>query len=241
MNVAHFGGLYSSKSDEGKVVPASNSLVLCSILYRKLHTVQLVASAFLYKFFIVLQLNAGKMCFSHQKGKAVIERAFKPVQVFVHKQAAYSMVLEKLKKEIFGANAPTAAQYYIAKANVIPVSTGDTITMAQADGAEHQVPWSLETYLKVSRIKYPSKAQFYCVQKLPGIDVYNNFFFTIMIIFCIILQTLMRMKICWMRPRVHVLVYLMILNPVLRIQRRGVILVMLALWVTTWIHLKVHY
>ena len=35
VNVALFGGLYSSKSDEGKVVPASNSLVLCSILYRK--------------------------------------------------------------------------------------------------------------------------------------------------------------------------------------------------------------
>ena len=35
VNVALFWGLYSSKSDEAKVVPASSSLVLCSILYRK--------------------------------------------------------------------------------------------------------------------------------------------------------------------------------------------------------------
>ena len=76
------------------------------------------------------------MSFCHQKGKAVIDRAFKPLQVFVHKQAAYSVVLEKVKKEIFGANAPTSAEYYLAKANGIPVSTGDTITMAKADGAE---------------------------------------------------------------------------------------------------------
>ena len=108
------------------------------------------------------------MTFCHQKEKAIIDRAFKPFQVFVHKQAAYSVVLEKVKKEIFGANALTSAEYYIAKANGIPVSTGDTITMAQADRTEQQVPWSLETYLKVSRIKYQSKAQFYCVQKLPG-------------------------------------------------------------------------
>ena len=97
----------------------------------------------------------------------MIDRGFKTQQIFVHKQAPYSLVVQKMKREIFGSDAPSG-EYYIANASGTPVSSGDSIVMSQADGAEQKVPWSLETYLKVSKIKYQSKARFYCVQKLQG-------------------------------------------------------------------------
>ena len=81
----------------------------------------------------------------------MIDRGFKTQQIFVHKQAPYSLVVQKMKCEIFGSDAPSG-EYYIAN----------------ADGAEQKVPWSLETYLKVSKIKYQSTARFYCVQKLQS-------------------------------------------------------------------------
>ena len=68
-----------------------------------------------------------------------------------------------MKHEIFGCYAPSG-EYYITNASGTPVSSGDSIVMFQADGAEQKVPWSLETY----KIKYQSKAHFYCVQKLRG-------------------------------------------------------------------------
>ena len=33
------------------------------------------------------------------------------------------------------------------------------------DVVEELIPWTLEAYIKLSNIKYPSKARFYCVKK----------------------------------------------------------------------------
>ena len=40
--------------------------------------------------------------------------------------------------------------------------------MDNRDGTEQQMPWTLQNWLKVSGIRYQSKARLYCVQKMAG-------------------------------------------------------------------------
>ena len=49
-------------------------------------------------------------------------------------------------------------QYYIANGAGAAVSRGSSITLDRSMDTEEQVPWTLETYLHLSNLKYPSKA-----------------------------------------------------------------------------------
>ena len=39
------------------------------------------------------------------------------------------------------------------------------MSIIRVKGEEELIPWTLETYIKLSSIKYASKARFYCVKK----------------------------------------------------------------------------
>ena len=56
--------------------------------------------------------------------------------------------------------------YYITDKLGQPLCAGDgMISVADAEGKEQCHPWTLSLYLKVSGVKYPSRAGFFCVKK----------------------------------------------------------------------------
>ena len=45
------------------------------------------------------------------------------------------------------------------------IHSGDFIQIDNDDGEEECIPWTLEAYIRLSSIRYASKARLYCVKK----------------------------------------------------------------------------
>ena len=56
-------------------------------------------------------------------------------------------------------------EYYISNGRGMPIYSGEHIHVDNDDVVEELIPWTLEAYIKLSNIKYPSKARFYYVKK----------------------------------------------------------------------------
>ena len=54
---------------------------------------------------------------------------------------------------------------YVANGRGMCICSEDIIRVDNADGEEEHIPWTLQTYIKLSTIRYASKARFYCVKK----------------------------------------------------------------------------
>ena len=82
----------------------------------------------------------------------------------------YQRILAKCKAVVFpDSTAADSDDYYIASGRGMPICSADYIRVDNANGIEEKIPWSLETYIKLSCTKYLSKARFYCVKKPRGI------------------------------------------------------------------------
>lgn len=57
------------------------------------------------------------------------------------------------------------ADYYLADGGGFPIASRDKITVDKEDGSEEKLPLTLQMYVRVSNIKYQSRAKFYCVEK----------------------------------------------------------------------------
>lgn len=58
-----------------------------------------------------------------------------------------------------------SCEYYIANGQGISICNDHHICVDNVDGEEEHIPWTLQTYIKLSSIRYASKARFYCVKK----------------------------------------------------------------------------
>ena len=56
-------------------------------------------------------------------------------------------------------------EYYVANGRGMPICTDEYIQIDDDEGKEECIPWTLQAYIKLSSIKYASKARFYCVKK----------------------------------------------------------------------------
>ena len=90
------------------------------------------------------------------------------------------------------------AQYYVANSTGACISSSDTIAMGMSNSTIKTVPWTLEMYLKCSKIKYPSRARFHCVKRVCG-EYYR---------FCLNSTYIAILKI-WMRRLQQILVLLL--------------------------------
>ena len=103
------------------------------------------------------------------KGRGIIVKASsKTVKVYLHKEASYEVVLEKIKKDLFLTESPERdgdeCRYYIADSTGSPLCTENGMVIVQdEDGRERTVPWTLKTHLALSK-KYPSTLKLFCVQ-----------------------------------------------------------------------------
>ena len=115
-----------------------------------------------------VQIHVGRMLHSHKKRKGVLVPHDTPVQIMLHKNCSYGHMVERCRKEVFPDDDAddATAHYYVANSTGACIASGEVINMDGPDGTEHNIPWTLETYLKCSRNKYPSRARFYCVKRI---------------------------------------------------------------------------
>lgn len=96
-------------------------------------------------------------------------KGFQAQNIFFRKDCTYQRMLQRCKEVVYPVSKPDA-DYYIANANGIAVSGPEGFITLDRDGvgSEQKVPWTLEAYIRLSKLKYPSKAKFYCVEVQKG-------------------------------------------------------------------------
>ena len=76
---------------------------------------------------------------------------------------------QKCISVVFPDNADTTeCEYYIANGRGMSIHSDDFIYVDTADGQEECIPWTLQTYIKLSIIRCAFKACFYCVKKFTN-------------------------------------------------------------------------
>lgn len=121
------------------------------------------------------------MEYSHKKGRGSINPkgpAPKSTKVFIHKDASYLSVLNRLKREIYSEeddNTDKACTYYLSDSSGTAICSDEaTICIQGSDGSEKQVPWTLQTYMSLKKMMYPSRFKLYCVRKPSGMLYTRN-------------------------------------------------------------------
>lgn len=87
----------------------------------------------------------GRMSFKVGRKKYVADRSFGTRRVFVYRGATHARLLSKCK-------CTDDAEYHLADSTGVIIS--DTLVIDQPDGTDKQLEWTLDAYLKVSRVKY---------------------------------------------------------------------------------------
>ena len=113
-----------------------------------------------------LQIHIGKMYHCSSRGRGILAKEFTPVKLLFHKDCSYKRMVEWCRAELY-PDGPADATYYIADSSGATVFSGELV-IDKGDGTTSQLPWTLATYLKLSKMKYPSRAKFYCVQGTHG-------------------------------------------------------------------------
>lgn len=69
--------------------------------------------------------------------------------------------------ELFSTEDQAKHDFYIADTRGVAVWSGDSIAMDLESSGERtkECEWTLDQYIKFSRIKFPSKARFFCVKR----------------------------------------------------------------------------
>ena len=77
----------------------------------------------------------------------------------------YKRVLEKCVSVVFPDDAHDDCEYHVSNGRGMCIYVDEYIRVDNEEGEEKLIPWTLETYIKLSSIKYASNACFYCVKK----------------------------------------------------------------------------
>ena len=110
------------------------------------------------------------MKYNDKDQRGVLDRSFKPIKLNFHKQSSYETVLEKLKRVAWGTEDKGGAiggTYFLADASGVLIQQKN-FEIQGATGKREVLPWTLENYVQVSGLRYPSKTRLYCIIIEPG-------------------------------------------------------------------------
>ena len=100
-------------------------------------------------------------------GHGKTDRSFDLMKINFDREERYEKIIEKCKRIVwsdFGANA--SRQFYLADGSGTCIEQPQSqFEVSRADGQQEVLPWTLENYLKVSNLKFASRARLYCVMK----------------------------------------------------------------------------
>ena len=105
-----------------------------------------------------------------KRGRGIHIRGEKLKNVLMRADCTYNRMLAKCVQEIFSVEEQESHEFYIADSRGVAIWNGDKIEVDIEGTGEtaRECDWSLEKYIKLSRMKYPSKARFFCVKKKKG-------------------------------------------------------------------------
>ena len=92
------------------------------------------------------------------RGRKRVDREFGFVNINVHKSASYSRLLEKCINAVWGSLEDQ--QYTFTLMDTQGVLIDDKLIVDEPDGSDRELPWSLETYVKITKKTYATKPRF---------------------------------------------------------------------------------
>ncbi|XP_064389956.1 uncharacterized protein LOC135337876 isoform X3 [Halichondria panicea] len=114
-----------------------------------------------------LLISVGRMYHDEKLGHGKTDRSFDLMKINFDREERYEKIIEKCKRIVwsdFGANA--SRQFYLADGSGTCIEQPQSqFEVSRADGQQEVLPWTLENYLKVSNLKFASRARLYCVMK----------------------------------------------------------------------------
>ena len=99
-----------------------------------------------------------------RRNKGILDKQFVAQSMVFRKDVTYPRMLEKCISVVFPDDSSDGGKYYMSNGRGMPICDGEYIRVDNDEGKEELIPWTLETYIKLSNIKYASKAHFYCVK-----------------------------------------------------------------------------
>ena len=99
-----------------------------------------------------------------RRNKGILDKQFVAQSMVFRKDVTYPRMLEKCISMVFPDDSSDGGKYYMSNGRGMPICDGEYIRVDNDEGEEELIPWTLETYIKLSNIKYASKARFYCVK-----------------------------------------------------------------------------
>lgn len=111
------------------------------------------------------------MEFNPEKAKGVLDKGFPSVKIPLHKDSSYINLIEKCKASVW-PDSTNDYKYYMADGTGAAIGS-DSFHIDCEDKRKTVLPWTLNNYLKVSSVKYPSRLRLYCVRKFKsGINLF---------------------------------------------------------------------
>ena len=97
-------------------------------------------------------------------------RGGKLKNVLLRADCTYNRMLTKCVQETYSEEDQRSCDFYIADSRGVAIWNGDKIEVdIEGTGQKaRECEWTLERYIRLSRVKYPSKARFFCVKKTKG-------------------------------------------------------------------------
>ena len=94
------------------------------------------------------------MYYCQRRGRGVAIRGEARNMIF-RRSTTYKRMLEKCT-EVYPEEERSNAEFYVADTRGFPIDLDD---------GPQEMPWTLGTHIRLSNVKYPSKAKYYCVRQ----------------------------------------------------------------------------
>ena len=122
------------------------------------------------------QINVGRMTQMSSR-KVKFDRSFKPIKIPIHLEASYSDILKKCR-DCLWPDQDEDDHYYLADGSGASIFAGGKFELVSPgiigeDKRKETLPWTLQNYLRVSKVTYPSRARIYIVK---GMLTYNYWY-----------------------------------------------------------------
>ena len=103
-----------------------------------------------------------------KRGRGIHVRGGRVKNVLLRADSTYGRMVKKCVQELYSEKEQESHKFYIADSRGVEIWNSDQIEVdVECSGEKHKCcDWSLEKYIKLSGIKYPSKARFFCVEQL---------------------------------------------------------------------------
>ena len=136
--------------------------------YNPLHFEMFLSKAItvhLYNILYTLKVCVGRS--ELVRGKKKIDKEFGFVKINVHKGASYSRLLEKCADAVWGT--VEEEHYTFSLLDTKGMSISEKLIVDHPDGSDRELPWSLETYVKITKKTYTTQPKFIVHRDDPAV------------------------------------------------------------------------